>query len=66
MTPTLSHVGHADHDRVLAHVNQLPEVADRLLTEKGDAFRQDVDAVCGYLVRDLVPHVDETERTLYP
>lgn len=66
MTQTLPQVGHAPHERILHHVDQLPEVADRLLSAKGDSFRRDVDEVCLFLTGDLVPHIDATEQTLYP
>jgi iron-sulfur cluster repair protein YtfE (RIC family) len=64
MTQTLPQVGHEHHERLLQHVNQLPEVADRLLTANGDELRADVDEVCAFLT--LVPHVDAAEQTLYP
>lgn len=66
MTQTLPQVGHEHHERLLQHVNQLPEVADRLLTAKGDELRTNVDEVCAFLTGTLVPHVDAAEQTLYP
>jgi iron-sulfur cluster repair protein YtfE (RIC family) len=66
MTQTLPQVGHEHHERLLQHVNQLPEVADRLLTAQGDELRADVDDVCEFLTGTLVPHVDAAEQTLYP
>ena len=66
MTQTLPQVGHENHERLLVHVNQLPEIADRLMTAKGDALRHDVDEINAFLTETLVPHVDAAERTLYP
>ena len=66
MTQTLPQVGHEHHERLLQHVNGLPEIADRLLTAKSDDLRRDVDEVCAFLAGTLVPHIDAAERTLYP
>ncbi|OGO54893.1 MAG: hypothetical protein A2V84_06180 [Chloroflexi bacterium RBG_16_70_13] len=66
MTQTLPQVGHEHHERLLQHVNQLPEVADRLLTEPAAELRADVDGIAEFLTGTLVPHVDSAERTLYP
>jgi hemerythrin-like domain-containing protein len=66
MTQTLPQVGHEHHERLLHHVNQMPEFADRLLTAKPDELRRDVDELGAFLTGTLVPHVDAAEATLYP
>ncbi|MEW5992277.1 MAG: hemerythrin domain-containing protein [Chloroflexota bacterium] len=66
MTQTLPQVGHQHHERLLQHVNQLPEIADRLMTESAGELRTDVDDIAAFLTGTLVPHVDAAERTLYP
>ena len=66
MTQTLPQVGHEHHERLLQHVNQLPEIADRLLTAPADELRTEVDGIAGFLTGTLVPHVDAAEKTLYP
>ncbi|HEX4897829.1 MAG TPA: hemerythrin domain-containing protein [Candidatus Limnocylindrales bacterium] len=66
MTLTLPQVGHVPHERILEHVNHLPEMADRLLSTKGPEFRREVDEVCGFLTGVLVEHLEDVERTLYP
>lgn len=63
---TLPQVGHEHHERLLHHVNQLPEIADRLLTAKPDDYRREVDELREFLTAMLVPHVDAAEQTLYP
>jgi iron-sulfur cluster repair protein YtfE (RIC family) len=66
MTQTLPQVGHEHHERLLQHVDGLPEIADRLLTEAASDLRRDVDEVCAFLTGTLVPHIDAAEQTLYP
>ncbi|MCI0582812.1 MAG: hemerythrin domain-containing protein [Chloroflexi bacterium] len=66
MTQTLPQVGHQHHERLLQHVDQLPTVADRLLTEAAPELRSDVDEVGAFLTGTLVPHIDAAEATLYP
>ena len=66
MTQTLPQVGHEHHERLLQHVDQLPEIADRLLTATADELRIEVDGIAGFLTGTLVPHVDAAEQTLYP
>jgi iron-sulfur cluster repair protein YtfE (RIC family) len=66
MTQTLPQVGHEHHERLLQHVDQLPEIADRLLTAPADELRTEVDGIAGFLTGTLVPHVDAAEQTLYP
>jgi iron-sulfur cluster repair protein YtfE (RIC family) len=66
MTQTLPQVGHEHHERLLQHVDQLPAIGDRLLTEKADELRRDVDELSAFLSGTLVPHIDAAERTLYP
>jgi iron-sulfur cluster repair protein YtfE (RIC family) len=65
-TQTLPQVGHEHHERLLQHVNQMPEIADRLLTAKPDELRRDADELREFLTGMLVPHVDAAEKTLYP
>jgi iron-sulfur cluster repair protein YtfE (RIC family) len=66
MTQTLPQVAHEHHERLLHHVNQMPEIADRFLTAPADEVRRSVDAMSAFLSDTLVPHVDAAERALYP
>ena len=66
MIQTLPKVGHEHHERLLQHVNQMPEIADRMLTAKPDELRRSVDDLREFLAGTLVPHVDAAEQTLYP
>lgn len=66
MTQTLPQVSHEHHERLLLHVNQMPEVADWLLTAKAEEIRPKVDDIVAFLTGTLLPHIDAAERTLYP
>jgi Hemerythrin HHE cation binding domain len=66
MTQTLPQVGHVHHERLLHHVDRMPEIADRFLTSTPDELRRDVDELRGFLAGTLVPHVEAAERSLYP
>lgn len=66
MTQTLPQVAHEHHERLLHHVNQMPEIADRLLTAKAEDVWPTVGEMSAFLTGTLIPHVDAAERTLYP
>jgi iron-sulfur cluster repair protein YtfE (RIC family) len=66
MTPTLPQVAHEHHERLLHHVDRMPEVADQLLSAKADDARGALDEMSGFLTGTLLPHIDAAERTLYP
>jgi hemerythrin-like domain-containing protein len=65
-TQTLPQVAHEHHERILQHVNQVPELADRLLGATAVEVRPALAELSGFLTGTLVPHVDAAERTLYP
>jgi Hemerythrin HHE cation binding domain len=66
MTHTLPQVAHEHHERLLHHVNRMPEIADLFLTAKADDVRRSVKEMSAFLTGTLVPHVDAAEATLYP
>lgn len=66
MTPTLPQVAHQHHERILAHVNHLPEMADALLTAGADDVRTRVISTGDFLTGTLLPHIDAAERSVYP
>jgi hemerythrin-like domain-containing protein len=65
-TQTLPQVAHEHHERILHHVNQIPELADRLLGATTAEVRPALTELTEFLTGTLVPHVDAAERTLYP
>ncbi len=66
MTQSLPQVAHEHHERILAHVNRMPEVADALLTGHADEVRGKIVGMHEFLTGTLLPHVDAAERSLYP
>jgi hemerythrin-like domain-containing protein len=66
MSQTLPQVAHEHHERILYHVDGMPELADRLLTARADDVRAPMDELSAFLTGTLLPHVDAAERTLYP
>lgn len=65
-TQTLPQLGHEHHERLLAHINQMPALADRLLTVPFADAREDIDELVAFLTTTLLPHVEASERALYP
>ena len=66
MTQTLPQVAHEHHERLLHHVNEMPAIADLLLTEPADAVLRATAEMSAFLTGTLIPHIDAAERTLYP
>jgi iron-sulfur cluster repair protein YtfE (RIC family) len=66
MSQTLPQVGHQHHERLLEHVDRIPEVADLLLDGKADDIRREVADMSAFLTGTLIPHLEAAERTLYP
>ena len=66
MTQTLPQVAHDHHERLLHHVDQMPVVADLLLTEPAADVLRSTAEMSTFLTGTLIPHIDAAERTLYP
>ncbi len=66
MTQSLPQVTHEHHERILHHIDRMPELADRLLTDKADAVRPDLAELSEFLTDSLVPHIEASEQTMYP
>ncbi|MFN8631373.1 MAG: hemerythrin domain-containing protein [Chloroflexota bacterium] len=66
MTQSLPQVAHEHHERILAHVDRMPEMADQLLTASADDVRAKVIATSEFLNGTLLPHIDAAERSVYP
>ncbi len=66
MTQSLPQVAHDHHERITHHVDQMPAIADRLLAARTEDARSSMAAISEFLTGTLVPHVEATERTLYP
>jgi hemerythrin-like domain-containing protein len=66
MTETLPRVAHEHHERLLQHVDQMPEIGEAILTGDAVAVRRAALETSEFLTGTLVPHVDAAEQTLYP
>ena len=65
-TPTLPQAAHQHHERLLEHVNRIPDMADALLTEKPDEALKHIAEMRQFLTGTLLPHMEAAERALYP
>lgn len=66
MIATLPGVAHEHHERLRRHVDRLPALGDMVGRGPLDPLRTELDAALAFLVGTLIPHVEATERTLYP
>lgn len=66
MTQALPQAAREHHDRLLHHVNQMPEIGDALLTARSEEVTRSVGAMSTFLTETLIPHIDAAERTVYP
>lgn len=66
MSQTLPQVAHEHHERLLRHVDRMPESADLLLTAKAEDVHRILVETSEFLTGTLLPHVDAAEATLYP
>jgi hemerythrin-like domain-containing protein len=66
MTQSLPQAAHEHHERILAHVDRMPEMADALLTAHADDAKSDIVSLFGFFEGTLLPHIDAAERSVYP
>src|SRR3972149_3021924 len=69
MSTTLVHsapIAQEHHERLLRHVDQLPRVAELMEHGPVDEFRSALGATCDFMTDLLVPHMEATERAMYP
>ena len=66
MTQSLPQVAHEHHERILAHVDRMPEMADALLTAHADDAKSEVASLFAFFEGTLLPHIDAAERSVYP
>jgi len=66
MTQSLPQVSHEHHERLLHHVDQMPALADSLLTARAEEVKTGLAEMSAFLSGTLIPHVDAAERTVYP
>jgi iron-sulfur cluster repair protein YtfE (RIC family) len=69
MSETLVHsapVAQLHHERLLRHVDKLPQIADLLDRGSPDEFRAALDEACDFLSELLLPHMEAAEKAIYP
>jgi hypothetical protein len=66
MTPTLPHVAHEHHERLMQHVDEMPAVGAMILAAPMAELRPRLAEMDQFLSGLLVPHLDAAEQTLYP
>ena len=69
MSTTLVHsapIAQEHHERLLRHVDQLPQVAELMEHGPVDEFRSALGATCDFMTDLLVPHMEAAERAIYP
>lgn len=66
MTQSLPQMAREHHGRILHEVDALPATADSLLTGSVEEGRARMAATRGFLEGTLLPHVEASERAIYP
>jgi len=66
MTSTLPRVTHEHHERLMGHVDHLPELAELLLSAPVEELEPRLAEVDELLQGLLLPHLEAAEANLYP
>lgn len=66
MTQSLPQVAHVHHERLLNHVDQMPALADSMLTARASEVKAGLAEMSAFFSETLLPHIDAAERTVYP
>jgi iron-sulfur cluster repair protein YtfE (RIC family) len=69
MTATLSHIAPVNaehHQRLLRHVDRMPQVAELMDGGTQDEFRFALAETADFLTELLLPHMEAAERALFP
>ena len=56
---------HEHHERIMAHVDALPELAAMIDKVDSDTFIRHFETECEFISTQLVPHIEAIETTLY-
>ncbi len=64
--PTLPTVAHEHHERLMAHIEEMPAVGRAILDAPADELHAKLAELDGWLNGLLLPHMDAAEATLYP
>ena len=66
MTATLTQVSHEHHERLIGHIDAMPGVGDMVGHVPAAELRPRVEAMADWLEGLLLPHIEASERALYP
>lgn len=66
MTAILSQVSHEHHERLVEHIDTMPEIGDMVGHAPVAELRPRVEELHAFLEGLLLPHMEAAERTLYP
>lgn len=66
MLSTLPQVSKEHHARLVHQIDRMPAVADLIGTVPPAELKPHVAEVCGFLTQLLIPHMEATEKALYP
>jgi hypothetical protein len=66
MISNLPRVSHEHHERLMAHVDQMPALGDLIGSAPHDELKPRLDEAAAFLTGLLVPHMEAAERNLYP
>jgi iron-sulfur cluster repair protein YtfE (RIC family) len=66
MSAILTQVSHEHHERLVKHIDTMPEVGDMVGHVPVDELRPRVVDLHAFLEGLLIPHMEAAERTLYP
>lgn len=66
MTQTIPQATHAHHERLLAHIDRVPQLADAILGSKDPADRFALQDLASFMTGTLLPHMEAAEAAIYP
>jgi hypothetical protein len=56
---------HEHHDKIEPHVDRLPKLAEMIGRVSPEEFASSLEVECGFIIGQLVPHMEAIETTLY-
>ena len=62
---SLPNTSHEHHDKIEPHVDRLPELAEMIGRVPPEEFAASFETECGFIVGQLMPHMEAIESTLY-
>ena len=62
---SLDATAHEHHERIMAHVDALPGLADMIDKVDIETFAQHFETECEFISTQLVPHIEAIEANLY-